>query len=207
MKVLPFCERDDVVAALSIAVTVIRSGGIIVVPTESFYGLAADPHSARAVAALCEMKQRPSELGLPVLCADWSQVDALVHVPSRYRIKLGRIWPAPLSVVLRCRASLPAARESTLAVRIPGHSPLRALLYRVGPLTGTSANCHGAPPHINAIEAATALTCRPDLVLDSGPCAGGEPSTMVDLTARNPRVLRSGSLRWNDLEIDFANPV
>ncbi|MEJ2190016.1 MAG: Sua5/YciO/YrdC/YwlC family protein, partial [Acidobacteriota bacterium] len=86
-----------------------------------------------------------------------------------------------------------AARAATLAVRIPVHTLLRALLYRVGPLTGPSANYHDGPPCTDVDQALGSLDGAPDLVLDAGTTAGGEPSTLIDLTAPEPRVLRRGA--------------
>jgi tRNA threonylcarbamoyl adenosine modification protein (Sua5/YciO/YrdC/YwlC family) len=195
---LPFVEPDEVLAALSVAVGVISDGGVVVVPTESFYGLAADPRRDEAVRLIHALKGRPADLGLPVLCADWQQVESLVEVPERFRVKLSRIWPSALTVVLAARESIPAAAGGTLAVRIPGHQALRALLYRSGPVTGTSANGHGKPPAVMVDDAVASMTSAPDLALDAGQTAGGDPSTIVDLTGDRPRVVRSGRVRWDD---------
>jgi tRNA threonylcarbamoyl adenosine modification protein (Sua5/YciO/YrdC/YwlC family) len=143
---LPFAENGDVLEAIEAGRATVEQGGVLLLPTESFYGLGADPWSKTAVERIFSMKVRPAELGLPVLCADWQQVEALVEVPDAFRIKLTRLWPAALTVVLPTVGDIPAARSGTLAVRIPDHHELRALLYRLGPLTGTSANRHGEPP-------------------------------------------------------------
>lgn len=193
---LGFVDRDQVRDALPVAAETVARSGVVLIPTESFYGLGGDPWNRRAVERICSMKNRPADLGLPVLCADWEQVEKLVVVPEKFRADLARWWPAALTVVLGCRTELPAARGRTLAVRIPDHGALRALLYRSGPLTGTSANRHGAPPFVDADEALGSLVGRPDLVLDGGPTAGGEASTLVDLTGDSPRVLRPGSCPW-----------
>ncbi len=198
MRRLPFVEPDEVLAALDVAVGVIADGGVVVVPTESFYGLATDPRRDQAVRVIHALKGRPADLGLPVLCADWQQVESLVEVPERFRVKLSRIWPAALTVVLAVRESIPAAADGTLAVRIPGHPALRALLYRSGPVTGTSANGHGRPPAVTVDDAVASMTSAPDLALDAGRTAGGDPSTIVDLTGDRPRVVRSGRVRWDD---------
>jgi len=195
---LPFSEPEEIVAAVLVAADVVADHGVLLLPTESFYGLGADPACADSVARICAMKERPSDLGLPVLCADWQQLESLVTVPGRFRVKLSRLWPSALTVVLPSTAGLAAARGNTLAVRIPAHAPLRALLYRVGPLTGTSANRHGDPPFSTADGAIDSLTEVPDLVLDGGPTPGGEPSTVVDLTGENPAILRPGAGAWED---------
>jgi L-threonylcarbamoyladenylate synthase len=196
MRRLPFTEPDEVVAALGTAVRVLSEGGVVVVPTESFYGLAADPQRDEAVRMIHALKGRPTDLGLPVLCADWQQVESLVEIPEQFRVKLSRIWPAALTVVLAVRKPIPASVGGTLAVRIPGHPALRALLYRSGPVTGTSANGHGRPPAVTIDEAVASMILEPELALDAGQTAGGDPSTLVDLTGDQPRVLRPGRVSW-----------
>jgi L-threonylcarbamoyladenylate synthase len=133
-----------------------------------------------------------------VLCCDWQQVEDLVIVPETERPALRRLWPGPLTAVMRLRDQLPASGSSTLAVRIPGHDLVRALLYRTGPLTGTSANRSGAAPAVDVDAALGTLHGEPDLALDGGLCPGGGPTTIVDLTKSPVRVLRQGAIRWYD---------
>lgn len=195
---LPFVEPDDVVEAIEGAGPVVIRGGVLVLPTESFYGLGADPRNKSAVARIFRMKARPGELDLPVLCADWEQVESLVVVPDAFRVKLSRLWPAALTAVLPTIDDLPAARSGTMAVRIPAHAELRALLYRLGPLTGTSANRHGDPPSTTIDGALATLSEPPDLALDAGPTAGGRTSTLVDLSRGMPEILRHGACDWEE---------
>ena len=199
MRRLPFADREQAVAAMTVAEMEVSRGGVLLLPTESYYGLGADPRRAAAVERIHAMKNRPAGLGLPVLCADWEQLESLVVVPEIHRARLSGAWPAPLTVVLPCRVPNAAARGATLAVRIPDHSLLRALLYRVGPLTGTSANRHEEPPFTDVDEALDSLVEAPDLVLDAGTTAGGQPSTLVDLTAPESRILRRGAWPWERL--------
>lgn len=196
MNRLPFTTPEDAAQALEPALAVVRGHGVLLTPTETFYGLAADPRSDRAVARVLELKQRPRQMALPVLAADWHQVEALVVVPERFRVRLSRTWPGPLTVVLPCREPVPAAPSGTLAVRIPGLALLRSLLYRSGPLTGTSANLHGTRAATEPGQALASLAGAPDLVLDGGPTQGVVASTMVDLTGPEPRVLRVGAASW-----------
>ena len=193
-----FREDADALAAAGAAVEVVQSGGLVLIPTESFYGLGVDPLRSEAVARVFDAKGRPPSLALLILCADWQQVESLVVVPEEHRVRLSRIWPAALTVVLPGRQPIPAAPGGTLAVRIPGHPMLRAVLYRTGPMTGTSANRHGEPPHTEPEGALASLALPPDLVLDGGRIPGGEPSTLVDLTAAEPRVLRQGAVLWDE---------
>ncbi|MGD9252975.1 MAG: L-threonylcarbamoyladenylate synthase [Holophagae bacterium] len=203
MKRFLFVADSEVKAALDPVAETVSGGGIVLLPTESFYGLGADPSSHEAADRICSLKGRPTEMGLPVLAADWQQVDRLARVPGRFRAKLARLWPAPVTVVVETAVDLPAARMGTLAIRIPNHAPLRALLYRTGPLTGTSANCHGDPPCVTVGAALASLAAEPDVVLDGGTTAGGEPSTLVDLTGPDALILRAGAGRWEDAESIF----
>lgn len=198
MKRLPFVEPEEIIASLNFAVEEVSAGGVVVVPTESYYGLAADPRRRQAVERIHELKGRPATLGLPVLCADWQQLEELVFFPEPFRLKLSRIWPAAVTAILPAREPIPAAAAGTLAVRIPGHSGLRALLYRCGPLTGTSANAHKMPPCASLDEVVRSLKSEPDLALDAGQTAGGKPSTIVDLTGDVPRIIRVGRTPWED---------
>jgi len=195
---LSFHEDADAAAAGCVVAAVVAGGGVVLLPTETFYGLAANPFDQGAVSRVLAAKGRPPELALPVLCSDWQQLEALVEVPEVHRPRLSRIWPGALTVVLPCRAPLPAAPAGTLAVRIPGHAMLRAVLYRAGPLTGTSANRHGSPPCVDPDEALGSVLEPPDLVLDGGRTPGGAASTLVDLTGAQPQVLREGAVAWQE---------
>ena len=197
MRRLRFLDGRDVREAAPAVRETVAAGGVVLLPTETFYGLGADPASRAGVTAVYRLKERPGGMPLPVLVPDWDRLEALVTVPPRYRVRLSRTWPAPLTVVLPARRALPAAAGGgTLAVRIPAHDRLRALLYLVGPLTGTSANRHGVPPAVTSDAALAALGAAPDLVLDGGVTPGGEPSTLVDLTGSEPRILRRGAVDW-----------
>jgi L-threonylcarbamoyladenylate synthase len=195
----PFTDPEHLPAAAAEVADIMARGGVVLLPTESFYGLGADPDSSAAVARIFAAKDRPRGRPLPVVCSDWQQVDSLVAMPDRHRVRLGRIWPAALTVVAASRRPLAAGPGGTLAVRIPGHALLRALLYRVGPLTATSANRHQAPPCTCADEAIASLVAAPDLVLDAGELSGGEVSTMVDLTGEEATVLRRGPVAWDQI--------
>jgi tRNA threonylcarbamoyl adenosine modification protein (Sua5/YciO/YrdC/YwlC family) len=198
VKHLPFKRPEDTAGALGVAADVVAAGGVVLIPTESYYGLGADPLQPTAVQRVAGLKGRPGDLGMPVVCCDWDQIDALVEVPATYRVKLSRLWPAALTVVAPQRIETAAARSGTLAVRIPDHDLLRVLLYRVGPLTATSANRHGTPPSVTVSSALASLFDEPDLVLDGGELAGGRVSTLVDLTADEPLVIRPGAAGWEE---------
>jgi tRNA threonylcarbamoyl adenosine modification protein (Sua5/YciO/YrdC/YwlC family) len=198
MKTLPLIQDGDALTAGLAALDTVRSGGVVLLPTESFYGLGVDPDNPDAVARIFDAKRRPGSRALPVLCSDWQQLETLVAVPDEHRVRLSRCWPAALTVVLRAHRPIAASPGGTVAVRIPDHGLLRAVLYRTGPLTGTSANRHGSPPQVEVDAALESLTEHPDLVLEGGTLPGGEPSTIVDLTADQPTILRQGSVLWDE---------
>ncbi len=169
----------------------------MLLPTETFYGLGCDPWSEEAVHKVLDLKDRPRDMPLPVLAADWTQVDRLTVVPEAWRRRLESRWPGPITAVLPLRKSLPLSMADTVAVRIPDHRLLRRLLSETGPLTGTSANRHGDSPTVDVGAALRSLVGDPDLVLDGGPVAGGRPSTLVDLTGLEARILRQGAEAWD----------
>ena len=195
---LPFSDPHEIKDAMSVAAAVVAAGGVVLIPTESHYGLGADPRQPEAVEKIFGLKGRPEGLALPVVCSDWDQVESLVSVPDPHRFKLARIWPAALTVVAPRRRPVAASSTDTLAVRIPNHDGLRALLYRVGPLTATSANRHGQPACPSVYSALDSLLGTPDLVLDAGDLAGGSVSTLMDLSSEEAREIRSGPVHWDE---------
>ncbi len=195
---IDFASESAAQAAVSIVSQVLTGGGVVLLPTETFYGLAAMPGDSLAVDRIRRMKGRPSDMAFPVLCANWNQVETAVEVPRQYRSILTDLWPGAITVVLPGRNWKPAASsDGSLAVRIPDHPVLCRLLEEVGPVTGTSANRHGAAPCRTVFEALNSLLEDPDLVLDGGPTFGGKSSTLVDLRPQPPRVLRKGPVVWS----------
>ncbi len=181
--------------SLEEAVAAIRAGRVIVIPTDTVYGLACDPAAAAAVEALYELKARPPHLELNLLAAEAGQLAGLVEMGGEARALAARFWPGALAMVCPVgprRLAIPRAGGS-LMVRVPGHDLLRALLRRTGPVASTSANLHGEPAATTAAQAARLVGGRCAGVLDGGP-GGGAASTIIDLTSRPFRVLREGPI-------------
>jgi L-threonylcarbamoyladenylate synthase len=173
-------------------------GGVAAIPTETFYGLAADPMNERGVSRIFEIKGRDDGKPLLVLFSDREQLSELLVDGKHSRLDpFFRIWPAPLTVVVPIRRAIAASRGGgTLAIRIPALPEARNLLRAVGPLTGTSANRSGAEPMSSPDAVGEALGSDLDLLVDGGTTSGGAPSTIVDATVDPPRLLRAGACAW-----------
>jgi L-threonylcarbamoyladenylate synthase len=177
---------------------VLQQGGVAAIPTDTFYALAADPGSATGVARIFEVKGRDDGKPLLVLFAERGQLDGLGITASSDALDLFfEIWPAPLTVVLPLARPIAASRRSsTLAVRMPAHAEVRALLSDVGPVTGTSANRSGDPPLSDPDAVESALGADLDALVDGGRTPGGDASTLLDATRTPARVIRPGAFPW-----------
>jgi L-threonylcarbamoyladenylate synthase len=173
------------------------SDGVAAIPTETFYALAANPQSRKAVARVFELKGRDAEKALPVLFSHADQLRELkIDDPAGVKKFLG-IWPAPLTVIFPTSEVLPCTGgDVSIAVRMPAREDLRALLREAGPLTGTSANISGQPPLADPNEIEIAFGAALDLLVDGGPTPGLRSSTLVDARFDPPRVLRRGAYLW-----------
>ncbi|HEX9983780.1 MAG TPA: L-threonylcarbamoyladenylate synthase [Thermoanaerobaculia bacterium] len=169
----------------------LTAGGVVLMPTDTIYGLHAVATNARAVARIAQLKGRDDAKPFVVLGASVAQLQTLgISASDDVLRRLGELWPAPLTVILPLAAPLPASRgASTLAVRIPADEWLRELLLRTGPLVSTSANRSGEPPVEEPKNLARDLLNALDGLLDAGPRAG-EASAIVDLTSDEPRFIR-----------------
>ena len=190
---LPFTSKEHLAAAAGAVRDAIAGHGVVAIPTETFYGLAVNPEDYEAVERVFDLKGRPAEKALLVVGASLAQIERLVVVRPGWRSRLETAWPAPVTVVLPVSSRLAAGGAGrTLAVRVPSHALLRALLELVGPLTATSANRSGGRPSVRADDVADLLGYGLTVLLDGGDAAGGAPSTVLDLTADPPRLVRAG---------------
>jgi tRNA threonylcarbamoyl adenosine modification protein (Sua5/YciO/YrdC/YwlC family) len=203
MSVLSALGDPPPEAAIDAAVKALAGGDIVGVPTDTVYGLAADPFRAGATDRLFVLKRRPRAVELPLLVADEAQALALtVAVPDSARRLMAKYWPGPLTLVLPRRPDLNAdlgQDDETVGLRCPDHPVPRALCLALGPLATTSANRHGEPPATTAAQVEGVFGSGVELILDAGPCHG-MPSTVVDCTGLQPRLLRQGSLAWLDID-------
>lgn len=175
-------------AALQCAAEIIRGGGVVALPTETFYGLAVDWKNRSAVARIYEIKGRPSSMQLPLVASGVEQIERELGALDGISARAARVfWPGPLSLVVK----------GGEAVRVPAHPFVRALCECAGTLlTATSANKTGAPPAETADVVMATLGDLVDLVVDGGRTPGGKPSTLCDLREPEPRLIRDGAIPW-----------
>lgn len=198
---------------LADAVAALAAGQVVVVPTDTVYGLAVSPTVAGATSRLFEVKQRPRDLRLPVLVAGVDQLDGLAACVPPDAIRLMEcFWPGALTVVVDLAPGLDldlgedaAGRPRTVGVRSPDHHVVQALCRAAGPLAVTSANLHGAPECRTAQEAAEMFGDEVAVIIDGGRC-DGTPSTVVDCTGAVPVVLRPGPITEAEIEACLARP-
>lgn len=185
--------------AISAAANAIRRGELVIFPTETVYGLAADARNEQAVRRLIEAKGRDGDHALPVQVASVGQLGLVAAQTSAMaKLMAARFWPGPLTLVMPKSRDLPnvvTAGKGTVGVRVPDHPVALALLREVGiPIVATSANVTGHAPPTTAEKAVDEVGEAVSVVLDAGPCEIGVPSTVVDASVIPPRVLRLGAI-------------
>lgn len=195
-------QRD----AIEEATTWIRRGGVIAIPTDTFYGLAADPFNVSAVDRVFRVKGRTQERALPLIAADIAQIHAHIGPLSELGARLAdRFWPGPLTLLIPAPASLADAvtgGTGRVGVRVPDDAIVRAVCAGVGrPITATSANISGEPATIDPEVVEQTLGDAVDYLLDTGMTPGGAPSTIVDVTGAEPLLVRAGAVSWDDIGV------
>jgi len=179
------------------ALACVQSGRVLAVPTDSFYALAVGIFQPAALEQLLEIKGDRDHKPFPVLIGDSSQLDQLVEeVPELAKKLRQKFWPGLLTLVLKAQANLPpvlTSEQGTVGVRQPNYSQLCNLLICTGPLTGTSANRMGQSPAITAEDVQRHLGDEVALILDGGPTAGGQPSTVLQVEPEL-RIIRQGAI-------------
>jgi L-threonylcarbamoyladenylate synthase len=191
-------EKPDA-EKLAEAIRVLRGGGVVAFPTETFYGLGADARNETAVEQIFRIKGRNFRNPISVIVADESEVIPLVEeIPAAAQFLMNTFWPGPLTLVFRASSSvLPRLTADTgkIGIRVSSH-PLAGLLAGGlgGPLTATSANLSGEPECSSAAAVIRSLGELPGAVVDGGETPGGTGSTIVDVTIFPPRILRKGAI-------------
>jgi L-threonylcarbamoyladenylate synthase len=186
------------------AVQIIRQGGVVAFPTETYYGLGVDPFNPQALTKLFAIKKRSSAKPVLTLITSQEQLSLLtLEIPSLF-LPLFSLWPAPLTLVFKALPSLPSrltGGTGTVAVRISPH-PLAMALVRAyrQPLTATSANISGKPPAVTADEVRMYFGDTVDFVIEGGKTPGGKPSTVVGIDNDALTVIREGVISLSEIE-------
>jgi L-threonylcarbamoyladenylate synthase len=185
-------------AGLEEAVTALRAGELVVLPTDTIYGVAADAFTPVAVAMLVSARGRSRSAPPTVLVGTARAAAALAEDLGAFGQDLiDEFWPGALTLIFRANPTLLwdlGDTKGTVALRMPLHSVALEVLKQTGPLAVSSANRHGSPSAITADEAQEQLGESVSVYLDGGPCAENIPSTILDLTGTIPKVLRAGAI-------------
>ena len=182
---------------------VLKGGGVIAFPTDTFYGLGVNPFNKAAVDKIYEIKGRESKKPLLLLIDSPAKLDFLVEKPSEDSLKLiGTFWPGPLTILFKPKSTIPKnITTGLIGIRQPGNPITRNLLSSLDhPLTAPSANISGENPAITAEQVELHLGNKLDLILDAGACKGGEPSTLVDTTQTPVRLVREGAISFKCIQ-------
>jgi len=198
-EVLRVDSQEPDPGAIQRAAQLILNGGLVVLPTDTVYGLVCDPRQPAAVEQIYRVKGRQGDQPLALLLHDMAQASACLKRVSDIAARaMQHFWPGPLTIVLRDRSRATAAvraRKNTIGLRLPAHVVPRLVAAGVGcPLASTSANRSGQPAPTTAEQALDQLQGLVPLLLDAGPTPLGQESTVVDFTTAPPRVLRPGAL-------------
>jgi L-threonylcarbamoyladenylate synthase len=184
--------------AIDAAARAVQAGQLVVLPTDTVYGIGADAFDRTAVTDLLAAKGRGRDMPVPVLVGSWSTIDGLVtYVPAQTRSLIEAFWPGGLTLVVEHAPSLAwdlGDSRGTVAVRMPLHPVALELLERTGPMAVSSANRSGQAAARTAEEAQDQLAGSVQVYLDGGPATVGVASTIVDVTTETPRVLREGAV-------------
>ncbi|MEH0146790.1 L-threonylcarbamoyladenylate synthase [Corynebacterium sp. Q4381] len=203
-------SRADGLAA---AVDALRAGDLVVMPTDTVYGIGADAFNNAAVEKLLATKMRGPDMPVPVLVGSWSTIQGLVREFSdTAKTLVEAFWPGGLSIVVPEAPSLPwnlGDTRGTVLLRMPNQPLAIELLQQVGPMAVSSANISGHPPALNIGDARQQFGSKVPVYLDGGDAAIGEPSTIVDISSGRPVILREGAISaeqiGNVLDVDPAS--
>jgi L-threonylcarbamoyladenylate synthase len=189
--------------ALAAAIRIISEGGVIAIPTDTVYGLAASAFNEAAIARLYQIKERDPKKSIAVLLGNPSQAREIAeNFPQKAEILAKTFWPGGLTLIVSKKKSLPPNISSNekIGIRIPDHTFIRELIRRTGPLATTSANLSGQPAANNTDDFFSMLGSQLDMTIDGGQVMGGIASTVVDCTVEPVQILREGAISKEEIE-------
>jgi L-threonylcarbamoyladenylate synthase len=204
-KIVKISQSEIAIDKIDEIVDVLKRDGIIVYPTETFYGLGANGFSAKAIQAVYRLKKRETSKPLSVMISDLAMLDRIVsEIPPHFRSLISEFWPGPLTIILKASPEVPEELqgEGTIGVRLSGHIWVRSLVSRARfPVTATSANVSGEKAISSPVEAKALYDGTVDLIVDGGKTQGSLPSTVVDMSKEKPRLIREGAISSSRLRI------
>jgi L-threonylcarbamoyladenylate synthase len=192
--------------AIPHALEILKAGGLVAFPTDTVYGVGALAFDSKAIESIYAVKARPVEKAIPILIGDPEDLEKVgIDIPDVARKLASRFWPGPLTILIPKRAGLPESISATptVGVRVPDHAVARDLLRAAGPMAVTSANISGELSPVTAEEVYEQLAGRIALIIDGGKTPGGVPSTLVDCTRPELKILRRGPISLKELRAAF----
>ncbi len=196
-------ENPDIQVIQEVA-TLILEGKIVVLPTDTAYGLTGNPSNAKVVQRILTVKERTEKLGMPLLAVNLAQAQDLATLPPLAEAVTSRFWPGAVTIIVPARHIFPpgiAGPQDSLAVRVPNHRVTLEVIRATGfPIIGTSANRSDMPSPRTADAAETQLGDQVDYILDAGPTQHTLDSTIVNFTINPPEIIREGAVSRSDLE-------
>jgi len=201
MKTRIISLTDD--SAIKETLTIIRSGGVVALPTDTVYGIACSVESTTAIQSLYQIKIRESIKAIPVLIADIDQINLLAKDLNENTSKLAQsFWPGALTLIVPKNDSLPhnLTIYPTVGVRMPDHDWLRAIMRETGPLAATSANISGESSPTTSQQVLDQLDGRIELIINGGECKSGISSTVIDCSGEKIKIIRQGMITSEQIQ-------
>lgn len=203
MTIFDCTDADQRTTGIASAISAVKGGRLVVMPTDTVYGIGADAFDRDAVGSLLAAKGRGRNMPVGVFVGSWSTIDGLVYsVPPAARELIRAFWPGALSLVVTQAPSLQwdlGDANGSVMLRMPLHPVAIELLREVGPMAQSSANVSGRPAAVTAAQAHEQLGDKVEVYLDGGPAEQQAASTIVDLTGDQPRILRTGPISAADI--------
>ena len=181
----------------TMALEIIQKGGVVALPTDTVYGIACAVTQPQAIQQLYAIKERDALKAIPVLVGDLEQAQNITsNFNAQAKMLAEHYWPGALTIIVLKKEDLPQELTvyPTVGIRMPAHDWLRELMHQSGPLAATSANLSGGASPATAGEVLEQLGSRIELIIDGGECKGGIPSTVVDCSENEPKILREGGI-------------
>jgi len=186
------------------AVEILKNGGVIVYPTETFYAIGCDPFNKKALSRIINIKCREKGKPFPLIAADEYMVEKFAFLDENTRRLIAEYWPGPLTVLLRERVKFPSgliALRHKIAIRVSSNPVAKYISMETGnPVVATSANISGEKPFIHLEDVVNKLGNKINLYINGGALKGEKPSTIVDCSGKTIRVIRSGAIILKNLE-------